>query len=256
MRLPISKRRTPPKLINRLHPFAPDPIGLNKKTNSKRSFGQKLNKKIIFIAFGTSVAAAILFTDQENKATQIMTEQPSVAVTNNEAIDTTATQAPITEQSIIAASPPKTPEITTHEHSNNLSIANTEAITSARNGNITAAIKQLEQALINDPQAGILFSNLRNLYTGLASQSYQLAIDPTNKQTAIVELSDQQTKYTIKLPATPIQSHKPQTTNNDNNHKKTMPTLPTGLQISVKPAPIPDLITQQTNTKPIHRSTP
>jgi hypothetical protein len=94
-----------------------------------------------------------------------------------------------------------------------LSNANQKAIELALAGQTSQATTTLEQALLNDPQAGMVFDNLRRLYAGFASQSYQLAIEPNKPKPVTVELASADQPIAVQLPAPqPIIQNKPSST--------------------------------------------
>ncbi len=84
----------------------------------------------------------------------------------------------------------------------NLSNANQKAVELALAGQASQATTILEQALLNDPQAGVVFENLRRLYAGFASQSYQLALQPNQPKAITVELASADRTISVPL-ATP-----------------------------------------------------
>jgi len=87
------------------------------------------------------------------------------------------------------------------KYAEHLSIANQKAIELALAGQASQATRILEQALLNDPQAGVVFDNLRRLYAGFASQSYQLAIEPNKPKPVTVELASANQNIPVQLPA-------------------------------------------------------
>lgn len=91
----------------------------------------------------------------------------------------------------------------------NLSQANQKAIELALSGQTSQATLTLEQALLDDPQAGVLFDNLRRLYAGFASQSYQLALEPNKPKAVTVELASADRTVSVHLDSSK--------TNNDSN---------------------------------------
>lgn len=105
---------------------------------------------------------------------------------------------------VVSASPTLTESIKpTHQpsapHSHGLGIANQKAIEFALSGQASQATRTLEQALLDDPQAGVVFDNLRRLYAGFASQSYQLALEPSKPKPITVELASSDTRIVVQL---------------------------------------------------------
>jgi len=80
-----------------------------------------------------------------------------------------------------------------------LNEVNQKAIELALSGQANKATIALEQALLNDPQAGVVFDNLRRLYAGLASQSYQLALEPNKPKPVTVELASADKGIQVQL---------------------------------------------------------
>ena len=101
---------------------------------------------------------------------------------------------------------PTTPSVKPDTHS--LSLANQKAIELALAGQASQATVTLEQALLNDPQAGMVFDNLRRLYAGFASQSYQLAIEPNSAKPVMVELASSDKPINIQLDPPSASSNK------------------------------------------------
>lgn len=99
------------------------------------------------------------------------------------------------------------PSVKPDTHS--LSLANQKAIELALAGQASQATTTLEQALLNDPQAGLVFDNLRRLYAGFASQSYQLAIEPNSAKPVMVELASSDKPINIQLDPPSASSNKP-----------------------------------------------
>lgn len=133
---------------------------------------------------------------------------------------------PSKEQSTLAVASPltatsveKTPEhnkpkpAQPSKDNHQLSNANQKAIELALAGQASQATSTLEQALLNDPQAGVVFDNLRRLYAGFASQSYQLAIEPNKPKPVTVELTSADQPIAVQLAAAqPIIPNKPSST--------------------------------------------
>ncbi len=65
---------------------------------------------------------------------------------------------------------------------------NEQAIHLVNEGNPRQAINLLEKSLLEHKDAGPLFDNLRRLYAGFATQSYQLALEPGKAKPVTVEL--------------------------------------------------------------------
>lgn len=77
--------------------------------------------------------------------------------------------------------------------------ANQKAVELALAGQASQATRILEQALLNDSQAGVVFENLRRLYAGFASQSYQLALEPNKPKAITVELASAKRTISVQL---------------------------------------------------------
>lgn len=126
---------------------------------------------------------------------------PTLALSNtvNES-PATLTEKPAPNMGKTTATPPTenkpTPSSTTD---NTLALANQKAIDLALTGQASLATNTLEQALLSDPQAGVLFDNLRRLYVGFASQSYQLALEPSKAKPITVELASADRTISVQL---------------------------------------------------------
>jgi hypothetical protein len=94
----------------------------------------------------------------------------------------------------------------------NLGVANQKAIELALAGQAAQATTILEQALLDDPQAGVVFENLRRLYAGFASQSYQLALEPNKPKAITVELASAERSISVPLDAPKTNSDTAKTT--------------------------------------------
>lgn len=145
-----------------------------------------------------------------------------------------------------------------------LGAANQKAIELALAGKASQATTILEQALLSDPQAGLVFENLRRLYAGFASQSYQLALEPNKPKEIMVELANADKNISIKLDApsyilvdsktTKVQ--KEPTTITSNTPKNTTPATEPALASRaemIEPAPMPVV---KVNTTVVSEPTP
>lgn len=212
MRRSIFHRHKPHKLADRLRPVSADPIGLTNENGKVHDGVTQLRKKLggknlKIGAIITLIAGVVAWVGQNRTPPLPITEQAltlpnsstTKATTNEEATPSTApAKAPA-----VALPPVNAVAVTKVAHNNiqpPLAQANSQAIQSAKNGDPQTAVSLLESALINDPESGVVFDNLRKLYAGFATQSYQLAIDPAKNQAVIVELSDAQQKYNVQIP--------------------------------------------------------
>lgn len=145
-----------------------------------------------------------------------------------------------------------------------LDSANQKAIKLALAGQASQATNTLEQALLSDPQAGLVFENLRRLYAGFASQSYQLALEPSKPKPITVELASADKKILIALDApkttseatksasTPPVTNKPITAAPNNTEAVTEPVAASSTQ-TIEPAPVPVV---KVNTTVVSEPTP
>lgn len=115
--------------------------------------------------------------------------------------------APATDLTMNQPAKLSPPSVKPDTHS--LSLANQKAIELALAGQASQATTTLEQALLHDPQAGLVFDNLRRLYAGFASQSYQLAIEPNSTKPVMVELASSDKPIQIQLDQPSASSTKP-----------------------------------------------
>lgn len=112
----------------------------------------------------------------------------------------TLTVKPASVMGKTAATPPTENKLTPSSTTDyTLALANQKAIDLALTGQASLATNTLEQALLSDPQAGVLFDNLRRLYAGFASQSYQLALEPSKAKPITVELASADRTISIQL---------------------------------------------------------
>jgi len=123
-----------------------------------------------------------------------------------------------------------------------LEVSNQKAIELAKQGDSQGAVAQLESALLSDPGAGLVFENLKRLYAGFATQSYQMALEPTKTSPVLVELYDMQQKHTITLAAanTAVIMRKPSVTQVANSAMPALPSLPvlaSASEVTVPSAP-------------------
>jgi hypothetical protein len=109
-----------------------------------------------------------------------------------------------------------------------LEVSNQKAIELAKQGDSQGAVAQLEAALLSDPSVGLVFENLKRLYAGFATQSYQMALEPTKTSPVLVELYDAQQKHTITLATanTAAVMRKPLATQLANSEMLSLPSLP------------------------------
>jgi len=240
MRRSIFHRHKSHKLADKLRPVSADPIGLNQESTKGRNgatrISQKISGKNVKIgAIITLIAGAVAWISQNNTLNIPITEQtlalPNsiVKTVSNEMLPPTMpTKAPVAPlPPVNAVAVAKVAHNTTQTP---LTLANAQAIQSAKNGDPQAAVSVLESALINDPESGVVFDNLRKLYAGFATQSYQLAIDPAKNQAVIVELSDAQQKYSVQIPVMANNINRSALAKIDT--LKVMPTLPQAVMIT------------------------
>lgn len=193
-----------------------------------------------------------------NNATTATTSKPTSStdkpnVTNSPLV-TTLTDTP--KQQPSAHKPSNQP--------NDLGSANQKAIELALAGQASEATNTLEQALLNDPQAGLVFENLRRLYAGFASQSYQLALEPSKPKPITVELANADKKILVALDApkttseatksvsTPPVTNKPIAPTPNNTEAVTEPVAASSTQ-TIEPAPVPVV---KVNTTVVSEPTP
>lgn len=230
MRRSIFHRQTPNKLADKLRPVGTATIGhsaeSNKTQNTVRRIRNKLtNKNIRIGAILTIIAASIAWMGQRNPPPLLTTEQ-SIALPDKDKKDTTEEKPAVANNLPAIKALPVATTQSIGTQSENLNEANEQAIHSAQHGDPLAAVNQLEAALLNDKQAGLVFDNLRKLYAGFATQSYQLAMDPNKNQAVIVELSDAQQKYNIEIPAMATNGGNRLALASNSDTPKTMPLLP------------------------------
>jgi hypothetical protein len=231
MRRSIFHRHKPNKLADRLRPVGQEPIGTHEAKHAQNEVRKNfIGKNFRIGAILTLIAAGIALMSQ--KSTQPLPTTEQVLALPNSTAKTTniVEQAPTIPTRM---PPPPLPPINAVPVSNiahnanpsTIGIANAQAIQSARNGDPISAVAQLESALLNDQQAGPAFDNLRRLYAGFATQSYQMAIDPNKNQAVIVELNDSQQKHNIQIPVMTYNAgNRIALTKTDNT--QAMPTLP------------------------------
>jgi hypothetical protein len=197
--------------------------------NTTRRIGKKLTEKNLRIgALITLIAGSAAWMGQESNPI-IPTKENSLVLpaASNNATDKVLATKPNQSDSVEPTSAVlnnNASEINNNQAT--LLSANTQAIQNARNGDPLLALNQLESVLLNDPQAGLVFNNLRRLYAGFASQSYQLAMDPTKNQAVTVELSDAQQKYNIQIPVMANNTSSRLALDNKIDSIKMMPNLP------------------------------
>lgn len=230
MRRSIFHRQTPNKLADKLRPVGTATIGhsaeSNKTQNTVRRIRNKLtNKNIRIGAILTIIAASIAWMGQRNPPPLLTTEQ-SIALPDKDKKDTTEEKPAVANNLPAIKALPVATTQSIGTQSENLNEANEQAIHSAQHGDPLAAVNQLEAALLNDKQAGLVFDNLRKLYAGFATQSYQLAMDPNKNQAVIVELSDAQQKYNIEIPAMATNGGNRLALASNSDTTKAMPILP------------------------------
>jgi hypothetical protein len=257
MRRSIFHRHKPHRLADRLRPISTDPTGLNNEGSKARSGATRLRKKLTtknvkLGAIITLIAGIVAWMSQERAPQLPVTEQtlslPNSSKPNaNEMVTpTTPTKAPN------IALPPVNAVAVTKVAPNSsqtpLTQANTQAIAIAKNGDPQTAVSLLESALINDPESGIIFDNLRKLYAGFATQSYQLAIDPAKNQAVIVELSDTQQKYSIQIPVMNHNNNRAALAKTDT--LKVMPNLPQATLTPSETSTTPASKAEATNVVP------
>lgn len=151
----------------------------------------------------------------------------------------------------VAALKPAAPEATIAP-SNSLQEANQRAITLASQGDPRQAASVLEASLLAHPESGPAFDNLRRLYAGFASQSYQLAIDPAKAQPVVVELAHAGRNISVQLP-TAASAQTALKTAQRLPDPQNMPSLPP-VQVAVNSQPVVAAPIQ--NTPPAATPTP
>lgn len=167
-----------------------------------------VSKPVRMGALATLLIGGIVWLGYNKEQNLPITEQ-ALSIPTNTSVTSTVKQAPAAPTVTVPAHKTATPipavavsNLTNDQNSTQLSSANAQAIRLAQQGDGIAAVTQLEQALLNDPEAGPAFNNLRRLYAGFATQSYELAINPSKHQDVLVELVDQQKqKHTVTLVA-------------------------------------------------------
>lgn len=175
------------------------------------------------------------------------TSTPSKSISTNE-------KPSLISASVATALPAETPKpmiYTSSNQVNELANANQKAIELALAGQASQATNTLEQALLNDPQAGLVFENLRRLYAGFASQSYQLALEPSKPKPITIELANADKKILVALDtprttistnkqaSTPPVTNKPTETAAPNNTEAVTEPATATLAVSTEPVPIP-----------------
>lgn len=248
MRRFIFHRKSPNKLVEKLRPSHIDaaaPIQEGEKQHpSTGRLAKNLTEKNLRIgAIITLIAGGFVWLEQDNSPNMPTKEQvitlPDVSSkTNQPTTDGIAPPVPVISLPpappvLIASIPPANNHITTAISTSKTSAAtdaitidNRKAVQSAINGDPYSAVTQLEAALLNDPQAGQAFDNLRRLYAGFATQSYQLAMDPNKNSTVVVELSDAQQKHSIQIPVMANSGINRTVPTNDYRNMQVMPNLP------------------------------
>lgn len=98
----------------------------------------------------------------------------------------------LTSKHLTIETPRTTETIPTRTTSPSSEDINQQAINLIREGKVSEATTLLENTLKANPNTGLLFENLRHLYAALASQSYQLAIEPDKIKPINVTLASQQ----------------------------------------------------------------
>lgn len=154
---------------------------------------------------------------------------------------TSSSDKPSATSSLVTTALPETPKPQLIEHSpsnqlSELSRANQKAIELALAGQASQATNTLEQALLNDPQAGLVFENLRRLYAGFASQSYQLALEPSKPKPITVELANPDKKILIALDAPKTTSETAKSASTTTVTNKTIATAPNNTEAVTEPA--------------------
>lgn len=213
-----------------------------------------LNNSPVNNANGSAQQALVLPIITNNSVTGIkpepaLTEKPTTLNTN-----ATTSQTESVKSLFYSA----------QESAHVLGAANQKAIELALAGKASQATTILEQALLSDPQAGLVFENLRRLYAGFASQSYQLALEPNKPKEIMVELANADKNISIKLDApsyilvdsktTKVQ--KEPTTITSNTPKNTTPATEPALASRaemIEPAPMPVV---KVNTTVVSEPTP
>lgn len=199
MRRSIFHRYKPHKLTDGLRPVNADPIGLTNENGKVHDGVTQLRKKLdgknLKIGAIITLIAGVVAWVGQNRTPPLPNSSATKTPSTEELPPTIPTKAPLPAINAVAVA-----KVAHNSTQTPLTLANAQAIQSAKNGDPQTAVNLLESALINDPESGVVFDNLRKLYAGFATQSYQLAIDPAKNQTVIVELSDAQQKYNVQIP--------------------------------------------------------
>jgi hypothetical protein len=154
-----------------------------------------------------------------------------------------------------AIAPPKPLEVEkTAPNKPNLQAINEQAIQLAVEGNPRQAVNLLEKSLIDHKEAGPMFENLRRLYAGFATQSYQLAMEPGKSKPVTVELLAQVGGTPITVPIA-AQDMRARVVNNTLPAASALPTLPTETTVlasntTTKPATEDKLTAPEANPTP------
>lgn len=114
--------------------------------------------------------------------TQSVPAMATIPVAVNKAVEVQA--VPAMAPAVVSPPPPAVLNLATKD----VQRINDQAIGLVNEGNPRQAIGLLETALLDNKDSGPLFENLRRLYAGFATQSYQLALEPGKATPVTVEL--------------------------------------------------------------------
>lgn len=128
-----------------------------------------------------------------------------------------------------AIAPPAPKAVDIDKSAQGLLAVNEQAIQMASEGNPRQAINLLEKSLIDHKEAGPLFDNLRRLYAGFATQSYQMAMEPGKNKPITVELAKASGAVTIQIAP---QDMRARLSNTAQSATTTMPELPSSITLA------------------------
>jgi hypothetical protein len=144
-----------------------------------------------------------------------------------------------------AIAPPAPKAVDIDKSAQGLLAVNEQAIQMASEGNPRQAINLLEKSLIDHKEAGPLFDNLRRLYAGFATQSYQMAMEPGKNKPITVELAKANGSVTIQIAP---QDMRARVTASAPAATTSMPELPTSITLASSGLTAPAAPSVATNT--------